>query len=446
MKILLVQVPTSHLGAGERVYPLGLARLSSLVPESCEKEVLDMNLHGDPWPLLKELLSRFAPDVVAFSFRNIDPLGGHVVSYLSSLTTAAKMARRLLPHGRILAGGPAFSLFGERLMEMIPELDYGLIGEGEPVFQRLVATEAVDEADIPGLLWRRDGSVIVNPPAVGMAMESIPHLDTKAFSPASYMEGNRYVASMGVEGKRGCDLCCSYCLYPKLGNSLLRLRRPRDIVDDMEVLRKEHGIRLFHFTDPVLNRPPDHFEALCEELTRRKLDLAWTGFFREDTFTARAAGLARDAGLAAVYFSGDALHEKGLRLLAKRLTKDEILRASEITVSLDILTVCHFLVNLPYETAADVAEAKVMLENILDIHGDAGNLGAVIFNNIRLYPGATLTGKLLEDGLLDPAVDLLYPVYFDPSEGGHVRHEMEAFCHAAGVFSRLGMNWEKSGL
>jgi len=38
MKVLLVQVPTSHLGAGEKVYPLGLSRLSSTVPDTVEKK------------------------------------------------------------------------------------------------------------------------------------------------------------------------------------------------------------------------------------------------------------------------------------------------------------------------------------------------------------------------------------------------------------------------
>lgn len=37
MKIFLVQLPTSHHGSGEKVYPLGLSRLSSLVPAEYTK-------------------------------------------------------------------------------------------------------------------------------------------------------------------------------------------------------------------------------------------------------------------------------------------------------------------------------------------------------------------------------------------------------------------------
>jgi radical SAM superfamily enzyme YgiQ (UPF0313 family) len=245
---------------------------------------------------------------------------------------------------------------------------------------------------------------------------------------------------MGIEGKRGCDLWCSYCLYPFLGGTAMRLRSPVKIVDEMEQLHKECNIGLFHFTDGVLNRPADHFEALCRELIRRKLNVSWTGFFREDSLTAENLGLAQRAGVVAVYFSGDALTDHGLKLLNKKMTRQDILNASRLTADKKVLTMCHFLVNLPGETAKDVMEARDMLDELLDIHGDAGNLGAVIFNHIRLYPGAPITRKLIRDGLLDSETDLLYPVYHNPVHGGHLLHEFEAKCHSAGVFSRLKIN------
>lgn len=68
------------------------------------------------------------------------------------------------------------------------------------------------------------------------------------------------------------------------------------------MLKNEFGIRLFHFTDSVVNRPCDHFEDLCQELLNRKLDVTWTGFFREDSLTHQNLALAMKAGLIAIYF------------------------------------------------------------------------------------------------------------------------------------------------
>lgn len=437
-KILLIQLPTSHLGAGEKVYPLGLARLAATIPPVFERRALDMNLHPDPWPVLHRLLREFAPGIVALSFRNLDPLAGHQASYLSVLQTAGLLVRRLLPAARILAGGPAFSLFGERLMAEVPELDIGLIGEGELVFPRLL-DDSPPLVELPGAIYRDGGRLVRNPPGARCSLDRLPELDLAAFPPAAYGEANRYVAAMGIEGKRGCDLRCGYCLYPMLGGGRIRLRPPVAIVDEMERLYRDCGIALFHFTDPVVNRPADHFEELCRQLIRRNLPLSWTGFFREDAVSVANLALAMEAGLACVYFSGDALSEHGLRLLGKNLTPADILRASRITTEQGLLTMCHFLVNLPGEGEAEIAEAGALLDELLAIHAPRGNLGAVIFNHVRLYPGAPLTRKLIGDGLLAAETDLLYPVYYNPLRYNHVLHRFEARCHAAGVLARLAV-------
>ena len=436
MEISLVQLPTSHHGAGEKVYPLGLSRLSSLVPAAYTKSALDMNLFPDPWPALKNLIDDRQPDIVALSLRNIDPLAGHLVSYLSSLKTAAALVRKILPDSRILAGGPAFSLFGVRLMEAVSEIDYGLVGEGERVFPAIIERH-IDAGAVPGLLWRKEGRIQENPRGPGILLDAIPPMDRAAFDPKDYTKGNAYVASIGIEGKRGCDLSCGYCVYPCIGGAGMRLRSPRIIVDEIEFLKKEYDISLFHFTDAVVNRPVDHFEAVLGEFIGRKLEVGWTGFFREDALDRRLADLAKAAGLVAVYFSADALTDHGLKLLGKRLTKQDILRAAKVTAESQMLTMCHFLLNLPGDGEAQVMEAWEMLERLLEIHEGPANLGAVIFNHVRLYPGAPLTKRLIRAKELPPDVDLLYPFYHNPPRFSHLLHEMEAHCHRAGVFSRL---------
>lgn len=439
MRILLVQCPTSHLGAGEKVYPLGLARLSALVPAGYAKQCLDLNLHPDPWPVLKETIQAFGPQIVALSFRNIDPLAGQQASYVASLATAAAIASRLVPDARIIAGGPAFSMFARRLMAEIPELDMGLVGEGERSFPQAIAKRFSPEG-IGGLVYRAHGEVHQQPPADPVDMDALPAPDTTGFLPAAYGGRNAYVAAMGIEGKRGCDLSCGYCLYPFLGGRRFRLRDPARIFEEMQRMHREHGIDLFHFTDPVVNRPRAHFRTFCRTLIRRRLEVSWTGFFREDDLDDDTAALARDAGLAAIYFSADALTGHGLKLLRKQLCMDDILRAAGVTARRGILTVQHFLVNLPGEDQpASFDEARDNLERLLAIHAPAANLGAVVFNTVRLYPQAPLTRQLIRKKILPPDLDLLYPVYYNPPATAHVLHRLERICQQASAMARLGL-------
>lgn len=119
------------------------------------------------------------------------------------------------------------------------------------------------------------------------------------------------------------------------------------------------------------------------------------------------------------------------------MTKQEIFDAATLTAESSILTMCHFLLNLPEEGDKEINETKNTLDRILKIHEKAGNLGAVIFNHVRLYPGAPLTKHLIRTGKLSPETNLLYPVYHNPEPNANLIHELEARCHRAGVFSRL---------
>jgi anaerobic magnesium-protoporphyrin IX monomethyl ester cyclase len=435
-KILLIQVPTSHLGSGEKVYPIGLSRLAGLIPEGFKKSAIDMNLSADPWMDLHKIVFDIKPDFAVISFRNIDPLAGHHISYLSSLKTAALLIKRYSPVSTIMAGGPAFSLFPERLMTEIPEIDFGIKGEAEKVFCQLLK-KPIDTRNIPGLIWRRNNQIVLNPKNTAVDMDDLPDIDTNCFDPKDYIKDNSYVAAIGIEGKRGCDLKCSYCVYPSIGGCGLRLRNPKKIVDDMEKLSIGHGIKLFHFTDSVLNRPVEHFEEVCKEIIKRSLHVSWTGFFREESFTDYSAGLAKKAGLVACYFSGDSLNTFGLKLLKKRLSIDELYKASMVSVKHDILTMCHFLVNLPFEKETHRKESEDTLKRLIDIHSKAGNLGAVIFNNIRLYPDAGITRTLIRSRLIKENTDLLFPVYYNPVDTSFFQHRLELLCHSAGVFSRI---------
>lgn len=440
MRILLIQCPTSHLAAGEIVYPIGLARLSSLVPAGNDKQCLDMNLYPDPWPVLKRTVEDVRPQVVALSFRNIDPLAGHQTSYLPSLMATASIVRKLVPGARIIAGGPAFSMYARRLMESVPQIDAGIVGEGEGNFPLAMAAD-FNPAAIGGLIYRDGDLVRENPPAPPVDLDTLPMPDTVGFPPAAYGRENAYVAAMGIEGKRGCNLSCGYCLYPFLGGRRVRLRSPEKIVDEMQRMKEAHGIGLFHFTDPVLNRPREHFRKVCQTLIRRKLKVSWTGFFRENELDDDTAAMAKEAGLCAIYFSADALTEHGLNLLSKQMRMTDILEAARVTTRQKILCVQHFLVNLPGEDKpAHVDEALENLDRLLQIHSASANLGAVVFNTLRLYPKAPLTRRLLAGKMIPESLDLLYPTYYNPPATSHVKHQLEARCHEALVFDRLGLD------
>jgi anaerobic magnesium-protoporphyrin IX monomethyl ester cyclase len=437
MRILLIQAVSTH-DCGELVFPLGLARLSAAIENRNEIVGLDLNLNPFPWPELVQTLQEFKPQLVAISFRNLDPLAGNLLSFVPHLKTLAALIEDHSPESTVILGGSGFTLFSRRLMEEVPEVDLGFSGEADGAFPLLI--EHIETPwNVPGTLWRGDDGFIAESRAATCChqLDGLPVPDWRVFDPNRYQELNQYVAFMGVETKRGCPNNCRYCLYPTLQGRRLRLRSPERVVDELEMLHDIYHIKLVHFTDPVVNQPAEHLRSICREILERRLEIGWTGFFREDTLTAEDMELYRRSGLVTWYFSADGASDHALHLLGKDLTRDHILHAARLAAESGVISVYHFLVNLPGESRCSIDETRKLLDKLFEIHASKGNLGAVVINNVRLYPGAPLTEYILKERLADSRQDLLYPTYYNPPPWDHLRHELAAYCMIQSTASYL---------
>ncbi|MGI9861419.1 B12-binding domain-containing radical SAM protein [Moorella naiadis] len=116
---------------------------------------------------------RHRPDLVAFSC---------YIWNLESTLAVAAILKKVRPDLPILCGGPEISFGVEDFLAQHPEIDLIIIGEGEVPFRALMeqlitgtmpgAVEGENLcvprgplAAIPGLAWRQDGKVVINPPA-----------------------------------------------------------------------------------------------------------------------------------------------------------------------------------------------------------------------------------------------------------------------------------------
>ena len=89
---------------------------------------------------------------------------------------------------------------------------------------------------------------------------------------------------------------CIYCTDPFLGNYVLQLRSASKVVDEVEELVNNYGVKSFWFADPIFNYPPKHSSEICAEIRKRNLDVQWSAYFREDFLNVRLMREAVDAG------------------------------------------------------------------------------------------------------------------------------------------------------
>ncbi|ODA42262.1 B12 lower ligand biosynthesis radical SAM protein BzaD [Desulfosporosinus sp. BG] len=439
MRVLMIQTPSVEEISQERVYPIGIVLLAGLLQShGHEVDILDMNLERDPFGALKEKLLAFQPEAIGLSLRNIDPLGNKTSSLIAPFIVTVRFIAAVLPQAKLIVGGTGFSLFPERLMLELPELDYGIVGEAEVSFPALLRS-INNPPPMPGLCLREGSRVHVSPPATNFDMANYVPANRLLLDPALYQGINNYVPTIGIEAKRGCALNCAYCVYPQLQGKRLRCRPTTAVVDEMELLHKDYGIQSFHFTDPVLNVPHGHLEAICEELLRRKLKVRWDGFLREDQLNDKNVALYERAGCECFSFSPDGLCQESLDVLGKNLSEAQILKAANLVAQTDVVSVYHFMVNVPGETEKTCEKSIQFVERLYEMHSKKKNLGTIILNNIRILPGTKIEKIARAQGVIDSETDLLYPTYYNPKPFSAFRYKLETIQQCRNVFMWQGV-------
>jgi radical SAM superfamily enzyme YgiQ (UPF0313 family) len=414
MRVLLVQAYVADRDI--LVYPLGLACLAACLGEH-EVRGLDLNVCDDPWGELARVLAAFRPEAACVSLRNLDSPFTKV-SYYEDFKRLVGQLRRSVP-GPLIVGGAGFSLFAPTIMDDMPEIDFGVLGEGEQVLPALLARSDAPE-QIPSVYYRRDG--VVRASGVAMPPRELVSPDPEAFRVKDY-DRPSVAESLGVETKRGCPLSCVYCPYGFLNGRALRLKPPAQVVDEVERLAAR-GARRFTFVDSVFNMPRPHAEALCRELIRRRVRLPWSGWFSEKWLDRAFLDLAVAAGCDHVLLSPDGFSDEALRRLGKSQTMGDIRRAFALLRDTPAVEVsCNFFCNPPGQSPGAFARmlvfcalAKLRMGPRLHPH----------VSGIRIEPHTAIRELAVGQGLLAPDDDLLEPRFYSQPGTAYLERVCEA--------------------
>ncbi len=383
------------------VYPLGMAYVAaSLAKLGYEISQFDPLMHDDWGKALAEEVSRFAPDVVGLSMRNIDNVDSLSADDNWWVKTAKSMVEtvKAASSAPVIVGGSGFSLLPGPILDYIGA-DHGIQGEGELAFGEMVETLMAGG----------------KPP--NMVSSSNPRLDPSQFITPLYDKGiaDYHIERTGMlnlQTKRGCPFICAYCTYPCLEGSTFRQSDPRAVVDEMERLVREYNPTELFFTDSVFNDPKGRYLEVAEEIIRRGLKVDWCGFFRPSGMGIEEIGLMKRSGLFAMELGTDAASDTTLAALDKQFNFEEALAVGEAANQCEVPSAHFVIFGGPGETRDTVEEG---LENIARL----GKNVVFAFSGIRILPGTTIHKRAVEEGVVEPDNDLLHPVfYFSPEVDG----------------------------
>ena len=382
--------------------PIGPACIAAVLREQGHHiELLDLCFEPKVEAALIAHLERYTPELVGISLRQIEnnELFGHR-SYLEDTRSIVETIRK---HSRaeMVIGGAGFTLFPEELLRYL-ELPYGIAGDGERALPLLIQylQDEADLASIPGICYWDDKRVIVNPPA---RIRDFGGLPFPAYDLLDLTEYLALVPSLPVEGRRGCDLACSFC-PDGADRDGCRLRAPRLVVDEMQFMANEHGIRRFFFLDGVFNYPPEHALAICQELRERKLDVRWAADINPAAVSQELATAMKEAGCRVITLGIDTASEKMLRSYQKGFQKEAIIKVAKLLTEADIRFTYHVLFGGPGESMETARETIDFLQQVPQL---------VFFRaGVRIFKGTDLESQARQEGVLQENHDMLSPTFY----------------------------------
>jgi radical SAM superfamily enzyme YgiQ (UPF0313 family) len=336
-------------------------------------------------------VAEFKPDLVGISVRNIDNVNLMNEKYYIQNVKNIVSTIRGITDVKVLLGGAGFSLIPDLILEETGA-DYGIIGEGE-----VLTVEFADNA-AKGIYPEER---LIGPAAHlhGLRIGSA-HYDERLLS---YYLHSGHIAS--IQTKRGCSHKCVYCTYPLLEGTELRRRDPREVVDDIELLRDKHKTEYVFFVDSVFNDAEGAYLEVVDEMLRRNVSTPWTAFIKPGGLTDEIVERMKRTGFAAAEVGADAACDTTLKKMGKDFTFHDVEACNDLLVRHGISTSHFFMFGGPGETEATVQEG---IRNILSLQ----KCVVFIFMGIRILPNTPLARLAVKEGLIPSEDEMLQPVYY----------------------------------
>jgi radical SAM superfamily enzyme YgiQ (UPF0313 family) len=371
--------------------PLGLAYIAAVLEhKGFSVNILDANALGLTEAQVVASIRAKKPRIVGISM--LTPAHSYCVN----------IARSFKSEGLLVAGGPHATSSPELLLH--EGFDVVVRGEGE--YAMLDLAQQKDVKTINGISYVQDGAVKHNPDREFISdLDSLPyparHLLPSCGVDVPYLSaGTRHRPWAPVFTSRGCPYQCYYCNKNIFGYKW-RPRSARSVVDEMEFLVKNYGVKEIDIVDDLFNFNLERAEKICDLLIERKLNihLRCSNGVRVDKITESLLEKMKKAGWYYLAFGIESGSQDVLNKIPKNITLEQVRTAVRLAKQKGFEVTGFFIFGLIGDTPKSMRETIEFAKSL--------DLDIASFNICAPYPGTKLwmmiqtNGKLLLDNYDD---------------------------------------------
>jgi len=267
-----------------RHIPYGIALLAAIAMDNGHQvQVYDANAWRKGFDILPEVYSADDWDVIA--------IGGLTTTY-NFIKEACRIAKKTAPNAFLIAGGGFLTSMPKEMMEWIPEIDLGIVGEAFVTWPEVLAKLDNKDLDFSFTLGviRRDA---VGAPVLNVTRPIIPELDVlpvpawdlfpleevyfKNSASLFSEDAHRSRRRIDINASFGCSLVCRYCWHLGTTGDML-----------IEQNGKGENDVVFTYGRNIRYHSPDYIIAMVKDMKQR-YNIDFANFLDENLMTMDAS-------------------------------------------------------------------------------------------------------------------------------------------------------------
>src|SRR5262245_16691427 len=309
---------------------------------------------------------------------------------------------------KLVLGGPHATGLGRRLIQLIPRTDFIVKSEGEIAFPKLVHAILNNDLNdktlqaIPNLVWRNSAGELVEnavgfPPNLDdLQMPDWDQLEPKKFEKYAPHGGFAKAAPVAqLITTRGCPYSCRYCAAYVMNGKKIRMRSGESVVEEMQYLMKDHGIREFHIEDDNFTFYKEHVVNVCSAIRKAgiKVPLGIPNGVRVDRLDDEICAEMKSAGFYFFSIGRESGSPTTLSQMKKALNLEKAKRGIELINKYGFRVKGFFILGYPNETRELMQETIEWSKSL--------RLDQVYYSIFIPLPGTPEVESLEERGMVD---------------------------------------------
>ena len=241
--------------------------------------------------------------------------------------------------------------------------DYVSLGEGEISLKKLLDAN-FDGTGIQGIYNLEN---LPDKPIMGEKVENLDDLpmpDWGQISPKSYPRAPHGAVTKNypigiIMTTRGCPYGCKFCASPNFYDRKIRFRSPKNVVDEIEYLVKNHGVKEIHFEDDNFTLKRSHAYEVCKMIVDRKIKITFTcpNGIRADKVDKELLLMMKKAGCYCFAYGIESANPQILKNINKDEDIETIKKSIDIAADCGIDCVGFFIFGLPGETKQSIEQS-----------------------------------------------------------------------------------------